>query len=61
MSVQKMYRNDPTYKDFYGLSTDDKPTTGVNFGDLYYATDLRQNYIFSSTGGWVLHQSFYST
>ena len=60
MSVKKMYRNDPTFKDYFGSSTDTKPTT-ANYGDLYFATDLRQNYIFSSTGSWVLHQSFYST
>ena len=61
MAVKKVFRDDPTLKDFIGLSTDAKPTTGMSYGDLFFATDLRQNYIYSSTGGWVLHQSFYST
>lgn len=62
MAVKTTYDEDNVRKRFIGKSTDTKPTSSVaTFGDFFYCTDERRSYIYSSTGGWVLHQSFYST
>jgi len=58
MSVEKVYRFDPSLADYIGSSTDSKPT--ASFGSLFYATDLRQSYLYGSTG-WSLWESMYST
>ena len=59
MAVKKVYTFDPTRLTYIGLDGEEPATAG--YGDLFYAMDLRQSKIFSSTGGWVTWKSFYTT
>lgn len=57
MAYIKNFDYDPVRRYFVGLSTDTLPTDCA-VGDLLLQTDLRKEWIYSTTGAWVLKQKF---
>lgn len=52
--VWSEYDNDGSAKDFRGLSTDQKPVTGVPNGSTFYEMDTHSVYMFDADGSaWI--------
>lgn len=57
MAYIKLYEVDPVRRYYVGRSADSLPTD-CSIGDLLIQTDVYKEFIFGSTGGWVLKQKF---
>ena len=50
--INSIYNKDTT-RTFYGKSSDTKPTTGLNKGDVFFEIDTKTAYMWDGTG-WVM-------
>ena len=49
--VEQPFNQDLKYIEWYGLSTETKPTTGIVTGSFAYETDTGDAYFFEETTG----------